>query len=119
MDALRIEELAGGKQGTRILQLSGPFTLANIFQFQEIARTDPSPIIIVDLTGVPYMDSAALGSLLGLHVHCQRDKRQYALVGVSDRLMSMLKVAGVDGILVSYPTLAEAEDRLGKRAVSA
>ncbi|MGD0869872.1 MAG: STAS domain-containing protein [Bryobacteraceae bacterium] len=106
--------LPGSKQDVRILQLTGPFTLAAVFDFQAEIRKDPPRVLILDLTGVPYMDSAALGSVLGLHVSCQKEGRYYAMVGVSDRLKTLFKVCGVDGLLSIYPSVAEAEAGLGK-----
>lgn len=99
----------GSLAGERILTLTGPFTLAAVFDFQDSIRKDHAPITIVDLTGVPYMDSAALGSLLGLHVSCQKDQRHYALIGVSDRLRTLFRVAGVNGIINTFGSLADAE----------
>jgi len=108
----------GRIEGERILKLTGPFTLSTLFDFQDAMRTHHPPIIIVDLSEVPYMDSAALGSLLGLHVSCQQHSRRYALVGVSDRLMTVLRVSGVHAILVTFSSLAEAEAALGGKAAS-
>src|ERR1039457_232985 len=56
-------------------------------------------------------------SVLGFHVSCQREGRQYALTGVSDRLMTLFRVAGVNGMLTIATSVAEAEDLV--RAVSA
>lgn len=103
----------------RILTLIGPFTLAAVFEFQNAVRQNTAPVTVIDLTGVPYMDSAALGSLLGLHVSCQQHSRRYALGGVSDRLRTMLRVAGVDSVLHAYASLGEAEAALGTNAASA
>ena len=77
MEEFRIEVAEGQAKGVRIMRLVGPFTLKNVFEFQTIVRADSSPVTIVDLTDAPYMDSAALGSLLGLHVSCQKDGRRY------------------------------------------
>ena len=110
MPDLTIDSVPGSRQGVHILKLAGPFTLANIFEFQEIARTGRPEVLIVDLTGVPFMDSAALGALLGLHVSCQRDHRQYALTGVADRIKTMFAVAGVDSLLVTRDNTPEAEE---------
>jgi anti-sigma B factor antagonist len=106
--------LPGSKQDVRILKLSGPFTLAAVFDFQAEIRKDPPRVLILDLAGVPYMDSASLGSILGLHVSCRKEGRHYAMVGVSDRLKTLFKVSGVDGLLSIYPSVAEAEVGLGK-----
>ncbi len=118
MDKLRIDVAPGSAEGVRVLRLTGPFTLATIFEFQDIVRRDPSPITIIDLNEVPYMDSAALGSLIGIHVSCQRDGRKYALVGVQPRLESLLRMCHVDDFLVIHPTQAAAEVSLANQVAS-
>jgi anti-anti-sigma factor len=102
--------------GERILKLTGPFTLSSLFEFQDAIRTNRPPITIIDLADVEYMDSAALGSLMTLHVSCHQHGRHYALVGASDRLQTVFRVSGVGSILASYPTLADAEASLGGKA---
>jgi len=111
---------SGGKlEGETILKLSGPFTLQAVFEFQNAIRANHPPITIVDLADVVYMDSAALGSLMGLHVSCQQHDRHYALVGASDRLRTLFRVSGVNSILVSYGSLPEAEAALSGKTASA
>ncbi len=59
-DPLTIENREGKIPGTRVIRLSGPLTLHNLFEFQtEIRSGQPPSSAIFDLTGVPYMDSAA------------------------------------------------------------
>jgi anti-anti-sigma factor len=116
MDDLQIESWPGSRDGIRVLKLIGPFTLKHVFEFQTAVRQDAAPLTVIDLTAVPYMDSAALGSILGVHVSCQRHGVQYALAGASDRLMTMFKVAGVDGLVVSCASVAEAEGNLASGA---
>jgi anti-anti-sigma factor len=109
----------GTLDGERILKLTGPFTLSTVFDFQDVVRSHRPPITIVDLTDVPYMDSAALGSILGLHVSCQKDHRRYALVGASDRLQTMFQASGVGSVLLSFSTLADAETAVDGKVASA
>ena len=118
MDDLTIDSATGIREGTRILRLAGPFTLKSLFEFQSIVRNLGDPIIIIDLTNVPYMDSAAVGAIMSVHTSAQRNKRQYALVGMSDRIKTLFKVVGLEGILVSYPTLEEAQEKLGVKAAA-
>jgi anti-anti-sigma factor len=68
--------------GGRILTLSGPLILANLFDFQSIVRQAHTDLII-DLAGVPYMDSAGLGSVLGAFASCQRTGCRFALANVA------------------------------------
>jgi len=119
MDQMQIEVSAGARPGVRLLRLLGPFTLGTMFDFQSIVREGEAAVTIVDLSAVPYMDSAALGSLLGFHVSCQREGHRYALTGVSNRIRTLFQVAGVDGFLVRYDTVEEAEAHLAAGAAGA
>jgi anti-anti-sigma factor len=111
MEDLRIETTDGGN-GIQELKLTGPFTIGTMFDFQNLVREHKAANTIIDLSGVPYMDSAALGCLLGFHVSCAREGRKYALVGASDRLKTLFKVAGVNSILLAYDS-AEAAKKAG------
>jgi anti-sigma B factor antagonist len=108
MEDLGIKTLAA-QNDTQIFELTGPFTICTMFDFQSLVREQKAPVTLIDLSGVPYMDSAALGCLLGFHVSCQREGRKYGLVGASDRLKTLFKVAGVDGILLHYDSLEMAQ----------
>jgi len=108
MEDLRIETVPS-QDGTQLLKLTGAFTISTMAEFQKLARENQARITYLDLSGVPYMDSASLGALLGFHVSCQREGRKYALVAVSDRLNTLFKVAGVEGMLPTYPTLEAAQ----------
>lgn len=111
MDQFNIETVPGNHPGLRILKLTGPFTLPEVFDFQATVREGDARVTLIDLSDVPYMDSAALGSVLGFHASCHREGKQYGLVGVSDRIRTLLKVAGVDGLLTTYATLEEGESK--------
>ena len=118
MDQFKIESVPGIHEGIRILRLSGPFTLRTLFDFQAVVRSNEAPVTLIDVTDVPYMDSASLGAIMTVHTSSQRHKRQYALVGVSERLLTLFQVAGVDGILVTVPTLEEAQRKFANAAAS-
>ena len=102
------------ENGPQVFQLTGPFTIGTMSDFQTLVRERKAAVTLIDLRAVPYMDSWALGSLLGFHVSCQRDGRKYGLVGAAPRLKSLFKVAGVDGILVMYDTMAAARKLAAK-----
>ena len=112
MSEFKIESIPAQQEGTRILRLTGPFTLQQVFEFQSVMRSAADPVTIIDLAGVPYMDSASLGAIMGAHVLCQKNHRQYALVGVSDRLRMLFEVGGVEKLLVIYATAGEAQLQL-------
>jgi|SRR5262249_38739565 len=92
---LEITEVPGGN-GERLLRLNGPLLLSNFFPFQKLVREDQSPSLVIDMTDVPYIDSAGIGALVGVHVHRQRDGRALLLVGVTDRVRTSLQLTKVD-----------------------
>jgi len=116
VDELKIIVEPNPPGGVHLLRLEGPFTLRDIFDFQALVRRAEIPLTIVDFTGVPYMDSAALGSVMGLHAFCQRKNQKYALTGCNDRLGTLFSVCGVDQTLVTYPTIADAIQALAPGA---
>ncbi len=106
---LHIEDLAGSREGIRILRLTGPLTLPNVFAFQSKVRVDKSKALILDFTDVPLADSAGIGALVGAYVTRQKDGRSLGLVGVNQRIHHTLEVTRVENFFRFYGTVAEAE----------
>jgi len=111
-DPVTITTFPGSKEGVHILKVNGPLTIYNFFAFQDFTRKDTSPVLIIDLGEVPYMDSAALGCLLGVHVSSEKNHRKYGVVNLPERLQTMFSMAGVSEYLVTFPTVADAEAAL-------
>jgi anti-anti-sigma factor len=105
---VQVEVLDEAPEDRRSIKVSGPLTIHNFFEFQDQARKQPMPrVLIIDLSDVPYIDSAALGSLVGIHVSCERTSTQYALVGVNERLRGLFRMTGVEKFLVVRDLAAE------------
>lgn len=96
-----------------VFRLKGPFTLSTMFAFQESLREPALKGTIIDLSGVPYMDSAGLGVLLGQFAHTQRNGGKFALVGISQRVRTIFEITHTDEVLPIFATQADAEDKLG------
>lgn len=112
--SLTIEVLPGSRPDIQIVKLSGPLTIHNFHEFQDLTRREPFPhIMLVDLAEVPYLDSAALGTFVGIHVSCEENSRKYALVGANQRLKALFDLSNVAAFLVIYGSVAEAEAQLG------
>ena len=109
-EPLVIEDIAGPKDGQRILRLKGPLVLNNLFDFQAKVRTDASRALIVDFSNVPYVDSAGIGALVGAYVTHQKDGRSLSLVGVCERVHSALQVTRVEAFFRFFDTVADAEN---------
>jgi anti-anti-sigma factor len=99
----------GAKDGVLIVALDGPLLLGNLFDFQSALRELKPPCLILNLSNVPYIDSAGLGVLMNAYVSAQSNHRELFVVGVSERIQALLEMTKVDQILQMYPSLEAAE----------
>jgi len=97
------------------MKLTGPLTLKTLFDFQQTSRTEHTRPIIVDITSVPYMDSAGLGSVISLFASCQRTNRGFGIFGVSDRIRTLFEVTHCDGLLPCFDSLEAADAAIGTK----
>ena len=95
--------------GARILKLHGPLTIQTLFDFLHMVRQETTKPIIIDLSGVEYMDSAGLGCVVSAFTSCQRNGRAFGVTGLTDRVQTLFTVTHVDGLLPCFATLAAAE----------
>jgi anti-sigma B factor antagonist len=109
---LLIERTKNENNGIETLRLKGPLTLATLFEFQAATKLDPTAKLIIDLGGVPYVDSAGLGAVLSFHAACRRTNRKYALVGMTPRVYTMFSASKVDRLVQLCPSVGEAETYL-------
>ena len=90
---------AGAKEGTVIMTLQGPFTLGNMFQLQGELRSLKPACLVLDMTSVPYMDSAGLGVVMNYFVSAQAAGRKVILAGVNERVKALMEMTKVDAVL--------------------
>lgn len=65
-------------------------------------------LVVVDLSGVLYIDSTRLGELISAHVSLTRQGGLLKLVRTPSRVRELLQVAGLDNVFRSYATLDDA-----------
>jgi len=107
---LTIARADGKKPGTHIIRLSGPLTLRNLFELQgELRSSALPPFTVLDLTEVPYMDSAGMGLVMNHYVRCQTNGAKLVVTGANNRVMDLFKVTKVDTVLPLASTIEAAE----------
>jgi anti-sigma B factor antagonist len=112
-DTLQIVISVGSREGQKILTLKGSLNIQTIFDFQKATREEASPKLIVDFSGVPYVDSAGLGALVGAYVAAQRTQRKLAAAGMNTQVKALIDMTHVGTLIKSYATVQEAEEALG------
>jgi anti-anti-sigma factor len=98
--------------GTQVLTLTGPLTLSTLFGFQDEFRALTPPSLIVDLAGVPYIDSAGLGLLVNYYVSAERQGRRLLLAGANQRVYALLETTHVHTVLTLAPSVEAALTQL-------
>ena len=102
-ETLEIEHVDRG-----VLSLHGPLTMENVSPFLNAVRRESAPTMILDFSGVPYLDSSGLGSLVSAYTSCQKAGRRVALAGVNKRVMKVFEITKVEEIFLMFPTLSDA-----------
>lgn len=109
-DPLSIERKPGRSADITIIKLTGPVTLRNIFGLQnELRCAAPSSLTVLDLSDVPYMDSAGMGIVINHYVHCQNKGAKMIVAGVSSRVLELFKLTKVHTVLHIVGSVEEAE----------
>ena len=108
---LYVDVTEGKSSDTKIFRITGPITLVNLFGLQgELRKGGVPKVSVLDLSGVPYMDSAGLGVLLGQFAHAQRHGNKFGLVGITPRVLTIFEITHTDQILPIFATQADAEN---------
>ncbi len=92
-----------------VLALSGPLTASNAPVFQNAMRREESAdTVILDLSQVPYVDSAGLGLLVTAHVSRQKSGRKMVLSGINQRVQKLFEITRVAGLFLIFSSPEEA-----------
>jgi anti-sigma B factor antagonist len=102
-EPLEIDRLDRG-----VLSLRGPLTMENVPPFLNAVRRENAATVILDFSGVPYLDSSGLGSLVSAYTSCQKSGRRVALTGVNKRVMKVFEITKVEPVFLMFATLSDA-----------
>jgi anti-sigma B factor antagonist len=111
-EKMRVENVAGTREGLRVLRCLGPMTIGSFFAFQEAAREEKAERVVVDMAEVPYMDSAGLGAIVQAAVSYQKQGRRLALAGMNERVRALFEMTHLERMFPMFATRAEAEHAL-------
>jgi anti-sigma B factor antagonist len=99
----------GPQAGQRVVSLKGPLSIHTVFEFQRLIRSESAPHLIIDFSGVPFIDSSGLGSLVGAHISAQKAHRKLSFAGMNTQVITLLEMTRIRGMFSIYETVQEAE----------
>ncbi len=106
---IQIIRSVGPKNGTKILHLKGSLNIHTIFDFQNAIRAENAEALIIDFQGVPFIDSAGLGALVGAYIAAQRANRKVAFAAMNTQLKALIEMTHVNQLFPMYATIQDAE----------
>lgn len=108
-DNLQIIAAQGTHNGLSIIRLKGPLNIRTLFTFHDAVRKEPPPAVILDFSGVSYIDSAGLGALVAANVAGQKAGRKLALAALNKQVLALLEMTHVLQLFQVFPTVHDAE----------
>jgi anti-sigma B factor antagonist len=94
--------------GVLALTLTGTMTMGTQLQkfewmVEELTKNQQTRIV-VDMSGITYIDSSAIGALVACHSLVKQSGGQFRLAGLNARVAKIFKMGGVDSVLLIDPT---------------
>jgi anti-sigma B factor antagonist len=105
---LEFEKQPESTETQLILRLKGKLSLETVSSFVTQLRPEPSPTLVLDMSGVTFLDSAGVGALVQLFVHRKSAAKKFALAALTQQGAAVMQVAGLAKLLPIYQTAAEA-----------
>jgi anti-sigma B factor antagonist len=100
--------------GLRILVLKGRLTIETAACFQDAIKRENAPDLIIDMSGVPSMDSAGLGVMIAAYVRAKKTSRKLGIAGMNERVKAVTDTSRLSQFLQIYATVKGAEAALSK-----
>jgi len=97
--------------GAAEIAISGDVTSASESAFVDAyttASADGAKVIVLDFSGLDYMNSGGIGLLVTLLVRVQRNGQRLMAAGLSDHYRQILALTRLDEAITISPTVADA-----------
>jgi len=102
---LDLEKDSASNGSNLVTRLSGKLSLETVHNFIQTMRSEPAEHLVLEMSGVSFLDSAGVGALVSLFVHRRNAGKSFALAGLTQQGNAVLQVAGLTKLLPSFPTV--------------
>ena len=105
---LDLEKLPSSNEAVTIYKATGKLSLETVNGFIQQMRAETASYLVLDLSGVSFLDSAGVGALVSLFVSRRNQGKLFALAALSPQSSAVVMVAGLQNLLPVYKTVEEA-----------
>jgi anti-sigma B factor antagonist len=110
---LNIERQSGTNGDLLVTRLNGKLSLETVHDFISTMRAEAATRLILDMSGVSFLDSAGVGALVSLFVSRRNSGKVLALAALTQQGNAVMQVSGLLNLLPTYPSV---EAALAQRA---
>jgi len=105
---LDLEKLPGSDANRLVTRLTGKLSIETVHNFIQTLRPEPAANLILDMSGVSFLDSAGVGALVQLFVHRRSTGKGFALAGLTQQGDAVIQVAGLTKLLPIHSSVDQA-----------
>ena len=105
---LDIERESGTNGDLLITHLNGKLSLETVNNFISTMRAELAARLVIDMSGVSFLDSAGVGALVSLFVSRRNHGKTLALAGLTQQGNAVMQVSGFLKLLPVFPSVEEA-----------
>jgi anti-sigma B factor antagonist len=105
---LDIARQAGTNGDLLVSRLSGKLSLETVHDFISTMRAEPASRLVLDMSGVSFLDSAGVGALVSLFVSRRNHGKTLALAALTQQGTAVMQVSGLLKLLPVYPSVEKA-----------
>ena len=102
---LDLENQTSGSADTCVARLTGKLSLETVHDFLCMVRSEPASYLVLDLSGVSFLDSAGVGALVSLFISRRSAGKGLALVALTQQGIAVLQVSGLIRLLPLYASV--------------
>jgi anti-sigma B factor antagonist len=105
---LHLEKVPNSTDAVAVYEAKGKLSLETVTEFIPKLRAETAAHVILDMSGVNFLDSAGVGSLVSIFVSRRNQGKSFALAALTPQATAVVMVAGLQNLLPIFKTVAEA-----------
>ena len=94
--------------GSAVTRLDGKLSLETVNAFLQTMRQEPAKHLVLDMSGLLFLDSSGVGALVSLFVARKHTGQTFVLANLTKQATAVLQVSGIVKLIPTYPTVEAA-----------
>ncbi len=105
---LELEHLPVADGHAQIIRLNGKLSLETVNTFIQTMRAEPAARLVLDMSGVTFLDSSGVGALVSIFVNRKHNNKTLVLAALTKQGVAVMQVSGLMKLIPIYETVEQA-----------